>query len=128
MIARYWFAMVSLAALVVVSAAPEASGGGGVPISSCAQTVTSSAYLTQDLGCAGLGIAVNATGQSGLTIDLKGFRIFGSHNNYGILVTGGTKTTIKNGLVRNFEVGIHAPEDGTVVSNLVVSGNLQDGI
>ena len=42
-----------VALVLVVVVAPEATGGGGTPINSCGQTVTTSAVLTQDLVCAG---------------------------------------------------------------------------
>ena len=44
-----------VALVLVVVVAPEATGGGGTPITSCGQTVTTSAVLTQNLICTGFG-------------------------------------------------------------------------
>jgi hypothetical protein len=67
--------------LMLVAVSPEASGGGGTPITSCGQVVTTNAFLTQDLSCPGSdGVVVGA---SGITIDLKGFTLRGDR-------TGGT--------------------------------------
>jgi hypothetical protein len=48
----------ALAALVV---GPSA-GAATMPITACAQVVTTSAFLAQDLTCAGTGITVGASG------------------------------------------------------------------
>jgi hypothetical protein len=49
----------------------RAGGAGGpTPITSCGQTVMTSAVLTQDLSCTGAGVVVGAPG---VKIDLKGF-------------------------------------------------------
>jgi hypothetical protein len=74
---RLWVVVAAIVALVlvlVVVVAPEASGKGGTPITSCGQVVTTNAVLTLDLVCTGNGIVVGA---SGITIDLKGFTIRG---------------------------------------------------
>jgi hypothetical protein len=95
-------------ALVLVTVAPEANGGGGVAITACGQVVAANAVLTQDLVCTGDGIVVGA---SGITIDLKGFTIRGDRDvgDYGIDDSAGyDNITIKNGLVRNFYLGVDA--------------------
>jgi Right handed beta helix region len=122
--------LVALAALVLVAVAPEANGGGGTPITTCGQTVTTSAVLTQDLVCTGDGVILGA---SGITIDLKGFTIRGDRGtgDNGIEDTGGfDNITIKNGVVRNFEYGVWAEPfaDAFIVQNLLASGHVQDGI
>src|SRR5262245_1764191 len=64
------FAAIVLAAAVAVLAAGPSHGASGVPITTCGQTVTTNAVLTQDLTCgAQMGIVVGA---SGITIDLGG--------------------------------------------------------
>ena len=79
---RASLAAVAVLVLVVV-VAPEATGGGGTSITSCGQTVTTSAVLTQNLNCTGSGVIVGA---SGITIDLRGFTIQGDRGvgDYGI--------------------------------------------
>ena len=114
-----------VALVLVVVVAPEATGGGGTPITSCGQTVTTSAVLTQSLNCTGSGVIVGA---SGITIDLKGFTIRANFaTGYGIDDTGGfDNVTVKNGVLRNFEEGILAwnGADKFSVLNVVASGNV----
>jgi hypothetical protein len=68
------------AALAVLVVGP-AAGATTQPISSCGQTVTTNAVVTQDLDCAGLGIvdgalaivkSTTASGNSGHGIDARG--------------------------------------------------------
>jgi hypothetical protein len=121
----------SFAALLLVGVAPEANGAGGFPITSCGQMVSTSAFLTADLTCPGSdGVLVAG---SGITIDLKGFTLRGdrSSGHLGIDDSAGfDAVTIKNGVVRNFYVGVDAENgaDNLSVSNLLVSGNLTDGV
>jgi len=117
---------------VLVAVAPEAQGKGGTPITACGQTVTANAVLTRDLSCNFLsGIVVGA---SGITIDLNGFAIRGDRASVlggaGVDVGDYDKVTIKNGVLRDFEYyGVYANgSDGIVLSNLVISGNADDGI
>jgi hypothetical protein len=126
----YRIVLAAVAALALVAVAPEASGGGGTPVSSCGQVVTGNAVLTQDLVCAGDGIVVGA---SGITIDLKGFVIRGDRGSgeYGInAFVGYDDVTVKNGVVRNFDHGILGfnGTDRFRIMNVVVSGNVQNGI
>jgi large repetitive protein len=119
-----------LAAVVSITAASAGRAGGGTPITMCAQTVTQSAFLTQDLVCTGShGIVVGA---SGITIDLKGFTLRGDRTpgHFGISDVTFDQVTIKNGTVRNFANGVFAccGSNEVSVSNLVASGNLVDGI
>ena len=69
------FMLIAVGAFVLVAAAPEAQAAG-TPITQCGQTVTTNAVLTQNLVCAGDGVIVGA---SGITIDLKGFRLRGDN-------------------------------------------------
>jgi large repetitive protein len=92
--------------------------------------VTANAFLTQDLVCTGDGIVVGA---SGITIDLKGFTIRGDRDlgDYGIDDSAGyDNITIKNGLIRNFYLGVAADgaADSVSVSSLVANGNSVYGI
>jgi hypothetical protein len=119
-----------LAAVVagIVAFGPEASAAT-TQIDHCNQTVTTSAVLTQNLFCQGLpGIVVGA---SGITIDLKGFRLRGDNSGgvYGVDDSGGFgKVTVKNGVLRNFYDGVFGNGENVVVSDLVVSGNTNAGI
>ena len=123
--------LAAVVALVLVTvAAPQANGGGGTAITTCGQTVTTNAVLTQDLVCTGSGVMVGA---SGITIDLKGFTLRGDRGlgETGIDDSAGyVRVTMKNGVVRNFGYGVLAsssvnpsniPDDVTV-SNLLASG------
>ena len=121
-------AVVALVLVVVV--APEATGKGGTPITACGQVVTTNALLTQDLVCTGDGIVVGA---SGITIDLMGFTIRGDRDvgDYGIDDSAGyDNITIRNGLIRNFYLGVDADgaADSVSVSSLVANGNSVYGI
>ena len=117
-----------MVALVLVAVAPEAQGRGGFPITTCGQTVTTSATLTQNLNCPGQsGVVVGA---SGITIDLGGHTIKGDLTHYGIDDTGGfDKVTVKNGVIRNFEKGIYVLGGDTfAVSGVIASGNNTAGV
>src|SRR4029077_17228172 len=94
--------------LVLVTVAPQANGGGGTSITTCGQTVTTSAVLTQDLVCPGSsGVIVGAWGN---TMDLKRFTLRGdeSDSDYGIdnKVGGFDGLPVKNGVIVNFTDGI----------------------
>ena len=123
--------LLTIGAIALTAVSPEAGAGGGTPITSCGQTVTTNAFLTKDLYCPGShGVIVGA---DGITIDLKGFTLRGDRKGgmYGIDdVDGFDEVTIRNGAVRNFDVGVwmDAGADGTGVSSLIASGNLGRGI
>ena len=122
--------LAAVVAVVLVTVAPQANGAGGVAITACGQVVTANAFLTQDLVCTGDGIVVGA---SGITIDLKGFTIRGDRDlgDYGIDDSAGyDNITIKNGLIRNFYLGVAADgaADSVSVSSLVANGNSVYGI
>jgi hypothetical protein len=115
--------LAALVALVLVTVAPQANGGGGTPITTCGQVVTTNAFLTGDLACGSRGIIAGA---SGITIDLKGFMVFGSpaEGSYGLLSPGFDKVTFKNGVVRNFDIGVFASgADDFAVTDVVATGN-----
>jgi len=110
------------------AAAAKNVRAGWKQITACGQAVTTNAVLTQDLACAGSGIVVAS---SGVTIDLNGHVLQGNGGWVGIgngcvcdLVT------IKNGVVRNFGIGIDLTSgaDNVSVSNVVSAGNTQRGI
>ena len=110
------------------AAAAKKVRAGWTQITACGQAVTTNAVLTQDLACAGSGIVVAS---SGVTIDLNGHVLQGNGGWVGIgngcvcdLVT------IKNGVVRNFGIGIDLTSgaDNVSVSDVVSAGNTQRGI
>lgn len=121
-------AAVSALTLVVAASGAPAST---VQITTCGQTLTTSAALTQNLVCTGTGVVVGA---GGITIDLRGFTIRGDGGDYGIDDESGfDRITLKNGVVRNFFLGVTFGLGGTradnvTVSNLVASGNANRGI
>jgi hypothetical protein len=117
-----------LALVLVVVVAPEATGGGGTPITSCGQVVTTNAYLTGDLYCpASHGVIVGA---SGITIDLKGSVLESNRGIYrGIYDDSFDRVTIQNGVVRNFNDGVWLQDaDAVSVVNMVSVGNVVFGI
>ena len=121
--------LAAIGALALFGAAPEAHALTTV-INQCNMTVVTNAVLIQDLICPDDGIVVGA---DGITIDLKGFTLRGDRGalDSGISnLTGFDKVTIKNGVVRNFGVGVHMNNraDLTTISNVVASGNVVDGV
>jgi hypothetical protein len=115
------------AALAALTVGPSANAAT-TPITACGQTVTTNAFLAQDLSCAGTGIVVGA---SGITIDLKGHVLNGDHltGHYGIFDNGYDHVTIKNGVLRKFGSGIFATNGAVnlTVSDVVSVGNAAEG-
>src|SRR5256885_15973205 len=121
-------AITALAAALVALAVGPSARAATTPITACGQTVTTSAFLAQDLDCAWTGIVVGA---SGITIDLNGHVLKGDHSlSYnGIDDSGAYDVTIKNGVVRNFDDGVWAPGGvaDVSISNVVATGNVRGG-
>ena len=124
-----WVMAMGCCAAILVSVAPDAQGGSATPITSCGQVVTTNAFLTGDLYCPGSdGVVVGA---SGITIDLKGHWLRGNSGSAtnGVESVGFQKVTVKNGKVRNFDVGVYlSAADGSSVSNIFSTGNPGQGI
>jgi hypothetical protein len=125
---KLWSMLAAMMALVLVAVAPEASGGGGTPITACGQTVTTNAVLTQDLVCTGHGIVVGA---AGIKIDLKGFTIRGdgdvSDNGVDDSV-GFDDVSVKNGVIRSFGNGVLGiTADRMRMMGIIASGNASNG-
>jgi hypothetical protein len=121
-------AIAAIAAFVLIAIAPEAEGKSGVLITTCGQTVTTNAVLTQNLVCPGSGIIVGA---SGITIDLDGFVIRGdrSATHWGIDDVGSFgSVSVRNGVLRNFDRGFVAHADKVTVLDVVASGNVNYGL
>jgi hypothetical protein len=119
----YRFVLAAVAAAALVTVAPEANSKGGTPITSCGQSVTTNAVLTQDLACAGGGITVNAPN---VTIDLNGHTLTGDGGavDNGVWVLA-SKVTVKNGVLRGFGTGLLASGvvDHLSIVNVAASGN-----
>jgi hypothetical protein len=122
-------AIAALAAALAAFVVGPSAGAATTEITTCGQTVTTSAVLTQDLSCAGDGIVVGA---SGITIDLGGHTLRGdrSFGDFGIDGGFAFDVTIKNGIVRDFDEGVWVVGGvGNVsITNVVSTGNAEDGI
>jgi hypothetical protein len=119
-----WCALAGLVALML-TVAQEGRAGGGVPITTCNQTVTASAYLAENLTCPGVsGVVVGA---DGITIDLRGFTLRGdnSDGHYGIVVGTYAGAKIVNGTIRDFDFGIATTAQSTKlgITNVTSDGN-----
>lgn len=116
--------LVVLAALLLIVAASEGEAKSGTPITTCGQVVTTDAFLTGDLVCSADGVVVGA---AGITIDLKRFTLRGDRSSFhrGVDDSGFGDITVKNGVVRNFEIGVYANGANVRVADLVASGNLE---
>jgi len=111
-----------VAAIVVLAAPGSGSGSSGVAITQCGQTVTTNAFMTQDLSCTGDGVTVGAPK---ITIDLRGFTLRGDGGapDSGIVDDGFDRVMVQNGVVRNFGFGLAVDgADETSVENVVVAG------
>src|SRR5829696_4630794 len=96
-----------LATLPAVLAVPVWATAASGAILSCGQTITQTTVLDNDLSnCASNGIVVGA---SNITLDLNGHTVAGtaaSGDQGGIVLVGRTGVTVKNGTVKNFDVGV----------------------
>jgi parallel beta-helix repeat protein len=105
---------------------PTIGGAGAQTALVCGQTITESTTLTADLGpCPNFGLIVGA---DGITLDLGGFRIFGTEarfDNAGVYLLRRTGVTVRNGTVERFDGGV-AVEGGS--GNLVTNIRARDNI
>ena len=73
----------------------------------CGQTITQSTTLTANVGpCTNNGVIIGA---NGITLNLNGFRIFGTANSgdgAGVLLQNRTGVTVQNGTVTDFDGGV----------------------
>ena len=96
-----------LLAAAVAATLPTIGGASAQVALACGQTVTQSTTLTADIGpCPNNGIIVGA---DGITLDLGGFRIFGTPNTgdgAGVLLQGRRGVTVRNGTVTDFDGGV----------------------
>jgi parallel beta-helix repeat protein len=96
-----------VASLPAVLAVPIWATAASAAVLACGQTITQSTVLDNDLsGCANNGIVVGA---DNITLDLNGHTVAGtaaSGDNGGVVLVGRTGVTVRNGTVRNFDVGV----------------------
>jgi hypothetical protein len=98
--------VLSAVSALIVALVPAMPAHAAEP--GCGDTITEDLTLTTDLTCTGTGLRLGA---GGLTIDLGGHILSGSGVGFG--VTGdGYAVTVKNGTIRNFEVGINPGSHG----------------
>jgi len=117
----------TLLVLAVAATLPTIGGAGAqVPPPACGQTITQSTTLTGDLGpCPNFGLIIGA---DGITLDLAGFRIFGTparFDNAGVYALRRTGVTVRNGTVSDFDAGV-AIEGGS--GNLITNMRARDNI
>jgi hypothetical protein len=122
-------AITALAAALAALVVGPSAGAATTQITTCAQVVTTSAFLAQDLSCAGAGVVVGA---SGITIDLNGHVLKGdrSFGDFGVDDSGGHDVMVKNGVIRNFDDGVFVFGGFAKVSisNVVSTGNARGGL
>ena len=96
----------------------------------CGQTITRNTVLGTDLGpCAQNGVVIGA---DNVTLDLKGHRIYGfpgpsgpAGNAVGVLLTGRTGVTVKNGTVTEFDGGVVVLNGSSnTIKNLTLKDNI----
>jgi parallel beta-helix repeat protein len=99
-----------LAVLLAAAAAatlPTIGGAGAQVTVGCGQTIVQDTTLTADVGpCPNNGIIIGA---NRITLDLGGFRIFGTANSgdgAGVLLQGRQSVTVRNGTVTDFDGGV----------------------
>jgi hypothetical protein len=115
-----------LGALALASCFVPATSALAAAPAACGDVITSDQTLVNDLiNCPGDGLVVAA---SGVTIDLNGHTVSGLGAGSGISTRLVAETpsdvTIKNGVVRGFEIGIYtAGGDDIVLSRLTVREN-----
>lgn len=98
-----------LVGAAMLASVPSIAGAGAqtAPPLACGQTLTQNTTLTADLGpCPNYGLVLGA---DNITLDLNGFRIFGTPNpgdKAGVWVLARTGTTVRNGTVTEFDGGV----------------------
>lgn len=98
------------AALAACGFAPAAQAGSAVPVT-CGDVITQNTRVANDLdNCPEDGLLIGAPG---ITLNLDGHTIDGDSQPGGIGITnspGHDGVTIKNGAIRDFDVGVSLPE------------------
>jgi len=124
-----------LVALPAVLAIPAWTATAGAAVLSCGQTITENTVLDNDLsGCTNNGIVIGA---DNITLDLNGHTVAGtaaSGDQGGVVLVGRTGVAVRNGTVRNFDVGVvieggsaNTVEGVNAVDNISFSGTTNRG-
>lgn len=115
--------------VALVAALGLAAPAVGAPPSGirCGTVITQSVTLAADVGpCAKGGLVIGA---DNITVDLGGFRVFGKDNRdkdgIGILMSGRTGVTVRNGVVTFFDAGVAiVGGSANTVEDLLVNRNI----
>lgn len=128
---RRTFALVAIT-LLLGALAPDVEAAVPVEIPDCsagAASLDHSIRLGGNVGaCPGSGIVVTAPK---VTIDMAGFTILGNGSGAGAdtgISTSQPGLTVKNGVVRDFDVGVDVSADKATISRVVVVQNAFGGI
>ena len=114
-----WFT-ICLAAAVISPLRPVAAR-----VPQCGATIFADVTLDDDLVCAATAIVVGA---DGVTVDLNGHSVTGSGVGEGVLVSGRTAITVKNGTIANFESGVRILDSADVtIKDVTLTANT-DGV
>jgi parallel beta-helix repeat protein len=104
------FRHISIAAIAICAIAPAAQAAPAVSVS-CGQEITQNTKVANDLNnCPGDGLVIGAPG---ITLDLNGHTLDGDAEPEGVGVNNGDGhdgVTVKNGAIREFDVGVSLPE------------------
>jgi parallel beta-helix repeat protein len=112
--------------LPTLLAVPVWANAASGAVLSCGQTITQNTVLESDLsGCTNNGIVIGA---NNITLDLNGHTVAGSANpgdQAGVALVGRSGVTVKNGTVRNFDVGVVIEGgSGNTVQGVNAVGNI----
>jgi len=92
----------------------------------CGQTLTTNTTLTADLDCSGYGSTALYMGANSIVLNLNGHTIWGPPGNegqYGVDTDGYNRTTIKNGSINHYYIGVYVNNSNrTLVQNLEMTG------
>jgi parallel beta helix pectate lyase-like protein len=85
-------------------------------------------YLTSNISVTGAtGVVITA---SNVTLDLNGFTVSGSQDNFGVVMGGNTlNVVVRNGTIRSFAQGLlNTGVTSVTLSNLTITENLRNGV
>jgi parallel beta-helix repeat protein len=106
---RMWWT-ICLAAMLSALFPPAGAQG-----TLCGATIVSDLALDEDLTCVGTALVIGA---DGITLDLNGHTITGSGTGEGVLISGRSGLTVKNGTISNFASGVRILDS----SNVTIKG------
>jgi len=113
------FALGAILALGLLSALPAAVLAANP---TCGSSLTTNTTLTADLDCSSYGGTALYMGANSVVLNLNGHTIWGPAGNdsqYGVDTDGYNRTTIKNGSIKNFYIGVYlSSSNRTLVQGL----------